>query len=237
MRILADQNMPLVESFFCEIGEVTRFDGRNLQPDELKNVDILLTRSVTKVNKILLARADKLKFVGTATIGIDHIDTSLLASANISFSSAPGCNAIAVAEYVISALLAYAQETSTALKDKTIAIIGVGNIGACLASKLKGLGLTILLCDPVRQQAGTLDSHVALDEALARADIVTFHVPLVKQGPHKTVHLLDASRIAALKPGTVIINASRGDVIDNQALLHAVEGGQTLELNLRRLGK
>ncbi|KJZ03982.1 4-phosphoerythronate dehydrogenase [Pseudoalteromonas piscicida] len=232
MRILADQNMPLVESFFCEIGEVTRFDGRNLQPDELKNVDILLTRSVTKVNGALLAQADKLKFVGTATIGIDHIDTSLLASANISFSSAPGCNAIAVAEYVISALLAYTQETSTALKDKTIAIIGVGNIGACLASKLKGLGLTILLCDPVRQQAGTLDSHIALDEALARADIVTFHVPLVKQGPHKTVHLLDASRIAALKPGTVIINASRGDVIDNQALLRAVEDGQALELIL-----
>ncbi len=225
MRILADQNMPLVESFFCEIGEVTRFDGRNLQPDELKNVDILLTRSVTKVNEALLAKADKLKFVGTATIGIDHIDTSLLTSANISFSSAPGCNAIAVAEYVISALLAYAQETSTPLQDKTIAIIGVGNIGACLASKLKGLGLTILLCDPVRQQAGTLDSHVAIDEALARADIVTFHVPLVKQGPHKTVYLLDAPRIAALKPGTVIINASRGDVIDNQALLHAVEKG------------
>ncbi|PCK33203.1 4-phosphoerythronate dehydrogenase [Pseudoalteromonas piscicida] len=232
MQILADQNMPLVESFFSDIGEVQRFDGRNLQPEALREADVLLTRSVTKVNEALLAQAKQLKFVGTATIGVDHIDTQLLKNSGIAFSSAPGCNAIAVAEYVISGLLAYAQETCTVLQGKTIAIVGVGNIGKCLAEKVKGLGLKVLLCDPVRNQAGDLESHVELDEALTLADIVSFHVPLVKNGEHKTVHLLDKARIASLKPGMVVVNASRGDVIDNQALLSAVEKGQQLELIL-----
>ncbi|RRS06791.1 4-phosphoerythronate dehydrogenase [Pseudoalteromonas sp. J010] len=232
MRILADQNMPLVESFFSDIGEVIRFDGRNLRPEELSDADILLTRSVTKVNEALLAKAKQLKFVGTATIGIDHIDTQLLASSGIAFSSAPGCNAIAVAEYVISAIMAYAQESGISLQGKTIAIVGVGNIGKCLAAKIGALGLKVLLCDPLRYQDGSLDSHIELDDALKAADIVSFHVPLVKNGEHKTIHLLNEARIASLKPGMVLINASRGDVIDNQALLRALEGGQALELVL-----
>ena len=229
MKILADQNMPLVEQYFADFGDVERFDGRNLQPEQLVGVDILLTRSVTNVDKALLTQADKLKFVGTATIGVDHIDTELLAERNIAFSSAPGCNAVAVAEYVISSLYSLSQENSSSLQGKTIGIVGVGSIGSCLRDKLSLLGMNVLLCDPPKHEAGELAEHIELDALLAQADIVTFHVPLVKQGPHKTLHMLDETRLKALKPGMTIINASRGDVIDNKALLALFKQGAKLD--------
>ena len=232
MKILADQNMPLVEEYFADLGSVTRFDGRNAKPEQIEDVDILLTRSVTKVNAELLQYAKKLKFVGTATIGIDHIDTELLDNKDIAFSSAPGCNAIAVAEYVISALYAYAQETSTSLQGKTLGIVGVGNIGQCLREKLQGSGINLLLCDPIKFENGELEEHIELDDLLAQSDIVSFHVPLVKIGKHKTLHLIDAARIAKLKDNMLVINACRGEVIDNQALLQALQAGKQLELVL-----
>ncbi len=109
MKILADQNMPLVEQYFAELGSVERFDGRSLKSEQLIDVDVLLTRSVTHVNESLLEKANKLKFVGTATIGVDHIDTDLLNQRGITFTSAPGCNAVAVAEYVLSSMFALMQ--------------------------------------------------------------------------------------------------------------------------------
>ena len=232
MKILADQNMPLVEEYFADLGSVTRFDGRNAKPEQIEDVDILLTRSVTKVNTELLQYAKKLKFVGTATIGTDHIDTELLDSKEIAFSSAPGCNAIAVAEYVISTLYAYAQETSTSLIGKTLGIVGVGNIGQCLREKLQGSGINLLLCDPIKFENGELEEHIELDDLLAHSDIVSFHVPLVKTGKHKTQHLIDSARIAKLKENMLVINACRGEVIDNQALLEALQAGKQLELVL-----
>ena len=232
MKILADQNMPLVEEYFADLGSVTRFDGRNAKPEQIEDVDIFLTRSVTKVNTELLQYAKKLKFVGTATIGTDHIDTELLNSKEIAFSSAPGCNAIAVAEYVISTLYAYAQETSTSLIGKTLGIVGVGNIGQCLREKLQGSGINLLLCDPIKFENGELEEHIELDDLLAHSDIVSFHVPLVKTGKHKTQHLIDSARIAKLKENMLVINACRGEVIDNQALLEALQAGKQLELVL-----
>ena len=232
MKILADQNMPLVEQYFSDFGEVERFDGRNLKPDQLIDVEVLLTRSVTNVTSELLAKANKLSFVGTATIGIDHIDTDLLQDKNIAFTSAPGCNAVAVAEYVISSLFALSQENARPLTGQTIGIVGVGSIGSCLAKKLKALNVKLLLCDPLKHAQGLLNEHVELGELLAQSDIVTFHVPLVKKGPHKTLHMMDKVRLNALKPGTTIINASRGDVIDNSALLDLMEAGADLDLVL-----
>ncbi len=194
MKILADQNMPLVEQFFKDMGKVERFDGRQLTPEKLIDVDVLLTRSVTQVNSELLAQANKLSFVGTATIGVDHIDTDLLNARNIDFTSAPGCNAIAVAEYVISSLFALSQENAAPLSGQTIGIVGVGNIGSCLAQKLKALNVDVLLCDPIKHEQGLLAEHVELDELLERVDAVTFHVPLIKTGEHKTHHLIDEKR-------------------------------------------
>ncbi|KPH96210.1 phosphoglycerate dehydrogenase [Pseudoalteromonas porphyrae] len=230
MKILADQNMPLVEQYFADFGEVTRFDGRTLQSEQLIDVDVLLTRSVTQVNSALLHSANKLKFVGTATIGIDHIDTALLKDRNIAFTSAPGCNAIAVAEYVISSIFALCQENASSIEGKTIGIVGVGSIGSCLREKLKALNVTVLLCDPPKYEAGQLDEHQDLELLLTQSDIVTFHVPLIKTGKHNTLHLLNKARLLALKAGTIIINASRGDVIDNQALLEVMQDGAQLDL-------
>ena len=232
MKILADQNMPLVEQYFADFGEVERFDGRKLTPEQLINVDVLLTRSVTNVNHELLAQANKLSFVGTATIGIDHIDTQLLHDRNIAFTSAPGCNAVAVAEYVISSLFALSQENARPLCGQTIGIVGMGNIGTCLSQKLKALNVDVLLCDPIKHEQGLLQEHVALDELLAQSDVVTFHVPLIKGGEHKTLHMMNKERLQALKPGTTLINASRGDVIDNQALLEVMEAGADLDIVL-----
>ncbi|MFY8273220.1 4-phosphoerythronate dehydrogenase [Pseudoalteromonas sp. SSDWG2] len=219
MKILADQNMPLVEAFFSPLGEIIRFDGRSLTPEQAKDADVLLTRSVTNVNEALLAQNTQLKFVGTATIGVDHIDQTYLQSRNVPFSSAPGCNSIAVAEYVLSAIFALAQEQHFSVFEKTIAIVGVGSIGQCLADKLAAVGVKTLLVDPPRQARGDNGNWHELDDALAQSDIVTFHVPLVKEGQHCTYHLLDKARIDALAANKIVINASRGDVIDNQALL------------------
>ena len=230
MKILADQNMPLVEEYFSDFGEIERFDGRQLHPAQLIDVDVLLTRSVTNVDRNLLAQANKLSFVGTATIGIDHIDTQLLQDKNIAFTSAPGCNAIAVAEYVISSLYALSQENAQPVCGQTIGIVGVGNIGTCLAQKLKALNVNVLLCDPIKHEQGLLDNHIALDELLSQSDVVTFHVPLVKSGKHKTLHMMNKKRLNALKSGTIVINASRGDVIDNQALLEVMQSGAELDL-------
>lgn len=232
MRILADQNMPLVEKYFADIGEVVRFDGRNLTAEEVSDTDVLLVRSVTPVNNQLLQFANKLKFVGTATIGIDHVDTALLSERGIAFTSAPGCNAIAVAEYVISTLFAFSQELNEPLAGKKIGIIGVGNIGECLRKKLAALDVELLLCDPIRYEQGSLNEHVDIDTLLAEADIITCHVPLVKSGAHATKHLLNEQRLAKLKPGTILINASRGDVIDNRALQNLMQRGLGLELAL-----
>ncbi|ESP91360.1 MULTISPECIES: 4-phosphoerythronate dehydrogenase [Pseudoalteromonas] len=232
MKILADQNMPLVEEFFSSFGEVVRFDGRNITAEQVQEADVLLTRSITQVDQQLLNKADKLKFVGTATIGVDHIDQTYLAEREIAFSSAPGCNAVAVAEYVISALYAYSQDRDVELRGKKLAIVGMGNIGNCLREKLAHSGIELILCDPIRAEQGTLPEHVNIDSALESADFVTFHVPLIKTGAHQTKHLLNVDRIKKLKPGMLVINASRGDVIDNQALLNAKTSGQALELIL-----
>ncbi|KTF13447.1 4-phosphoerythronate dehydrogenase [Pseudoalteromonas sp. H105] len=232
MKILADQNMPLVEQYFAELGSVERFDGRSLKSEQLIDVDVLLTRSVTQVNELLLEKANKLKFVGTATIGVDHIDTDLLNQRDITFTSAPGCNAVAVAEYVLSSLFALMQENACTLEGKTIGIVGVGSIGSCLRKKLSALNVTVLLCDPPKHDAGLLDEHCDLDRLLAQSDIVTFHVPLVKEGIYSTLHLMNEARLKELKSGAILINASRGDVIDNHALLEVMQNGANLDLVL-----
>ena len=218
MKILADQNMPLVEEYFAHLGHVTRFDGRSLTAEQLKGVDILLIRSVTPINEALLRFADQLKFVGTATIGTDHVDQDALAKRNIAFTNAPGCNAVAVAEFVISALCALSQQYHFELSDKVVGIVGVGNIGIRLHRKLQAIGIKTLLCDPFVQEQYPELQFVELSQLFQQADVISFHVPLIKDGPHATKHLLNEQTLSSLKPNAIVINASRGDVIDNLAL-------------------
>lgn len=171
-----------------------------------------MVRSVTKVNEALLA-GKAIKFVGTATAGTDHVDQTWLQQAGIGFSAAPGCNAIAVVEYVFSALLMLAERDGFALTDRTVGIVGVGNVGRRLQKRLEALGIKTLLCDPPRADRGDEGDFRTLDELVEEADVLTFHTPLYKEGRYKTLHLADEALIRRLKPGSVLINACRGPVV------------------------
>ncbi|MDK2776354.1 MAG: 4-phosphoerythronate dehydrogenase PdxB [Pseudomonadota bacterium] len=216
MHIVADENIPLVNEFFADIGEITLVEGRSMSAADLAEADILLVRSVTQVSRALLAGSG-VKFVGTATIGTDHIDLEYLQEAGIGFKSAPGCNAQAVVDYVLSALSVLVDERGTTFTDLSVGIVGVGNVGGLLRKRLQDMGVTVLAVDPYldAEEEGPLAS---LDEAL-QADVVTLHTPLTRGGDYPTWHLINAERLAQMKPDACIINSSRGAVVDNAALL------------------
>lgn len=231
MKILVDENMPYARELFSRLGEVKAVPGRPIPTEALTDADALMVRSVTKVNEALLG--DKaIKFVGTATAGTDHVDQVWLEQAGIGFSAAPGCNAIAVVEYVFSALLMLAERDGFALADRTVGIVGVGNVGGRLQKRLEALGIKTLLCDPPRADNGEEGDFRSLDELVAQADVLTFHTPLYKDGPYKSLHLADEALIASLKPGAILINACRGPVVDNAALLKCLNAGQQLSVVL-----
>ena len=222
MKILVDENMPYARELFSRLGEVKAVAGRPVPVEALNDADALMVRSVTKVNEALLS-GKAIKFVGTATAGTDHVDQAWLQQAGIGFSAAPGCNAIAVVEYVFSALLMLAERDGFALADRTVGIVGVGNVGGRLQKRLEALGIKTLLCDPPRADRGDEGDFRSLDELVQDADILTFHTPLYKEGQYKTLHLADEALIRRLKPGTILINACRGPVVDNAALLQRLQ--------------
>jgi len=231
VKILVDENMPYARELFSRLGEVKAVPGRPIPVAELDGADALMVRSVTKVNASLLT-GKSVKFVGTATAGTDHVDEAWLQQAEIGFSAAPGCNAIAVVEYVFSSLLMLAERDGFSLHDRTVGIVGVGNVGRRLQARLEALGIKTLLCDPPRADRGDEGDFRSLDELVQHADILTFHTPLFKDGPYKTRHLADEKLIRSLKPGTILINACRGAVVDNTALLTCLNEGQKLSVVL-----
>ena len=231
VKILVDENMPYARELFSRLGEVKPVPGRPIPVEELAGAQALMVRSVTKVNASLLSGTG-VKFVGTATAGTDHVDQAWLGEAGIGFSAAPGCNAIAVVEYVLSALLMLAERDGFTLKDRTVGIVGVGNVGSRLQARLEAWGVRTLLCDPPRADRGEAGDFQPLETLVREADILTFHTPLFKEGPYKTLHLADEALISALKPGTILINACRGRVVDNAALLARLEAGQDLSVVL-----
>ncbi|MDQ5181171.1 4-phosphoerythronate dehydrogenase PdxB [Klebsiella variicola subsp. variicola] len=231
MKILVDENMPYARELFSRLGDVQAVPGRPVPAEALTDADALMVRSVTRVNEALLS-GKAVKFVGTATAGTDHVDQAWLQQAGIGFSAAPGCNAIAVVEYVFSSLLMLAERDGFALRDRTVGIVGVGNVGGRLQKRLEALGIKTLLCDPPRADRGDEGDFRSLDALVQEADILTFHTPLYKEGPYKTLHLADESLISRLKPGTILINACRGPVVDNAALLKRLEAGQPLSVVL-----
>ena len=215
-EIVADENIEFVKEAFSGFGTLTVLPGRKISKKDLLNADVLLVRSVTKVNESLLA-GTKVKFVGTATIGSDHIDKNYLAANNIFFTDAAGCNSDAVKEYVFTALFQIAEEQKLTLKNKTMGIVGVGNIGSRVAQIANAMGMKVLKNDLPLKRKSNSNEYLELDE-LMQADIITIHVPLIKQGIDKTHHLFDEARLNKLKDGTILINSSRGSVIDNDAL-------------------
>jgi erythronate-4-phosphate dehydrogenase len=216
MLILADENIPLLDAFFGAFGEVRRAPGRSMDRALIGDAEILLVRSVTRVDRALL-EGSRVRFVGTCTIGTDHLDLDYLAEAGIHWASAPGCNARGVVDYVLGSLLTLAEVDGVALPARTYGVVGAGQVGGRLVEVLRGLGWPVLVCDPPRQAAEGGD-YVSLDEIVARCDVISLHTPLQRQGPQPTWHLFDAARLAQLRPGTWLINAARGAVVDNQAL-------------------
>jgi erythronate-4-phosphate dehydrogenase len=231
VKILVDENMPYARELFSRTGTVVAVPGRPVPQAELDDADGLMVRSVTKVNAELLS-GKPVKFVGTATAGTDHIDEAFLQAQGIGFSAAPGCNAIAVVEYVFSSLLLLAERDGFLLKDRTVGIVGVGNVGGRLQARLEALGIKTLLCDPPRADRGDDGEFLPLTTLVADADILTFHTPLFKQGDYKTLHLADEALLKALKPGSILINACRGPVVDNAALLKVLEQRDDLSVIL-----
>jgi erythronate-4-phosphate dehydrogenase len=236
MKIFYDENMPFAKEFFGELGQLQPFVGRELTAQQVQDADVLLVRSITKVNQALLANNENCQFIGTATIGVDHIDQGYLKERNITFSSAPGCNAISVAEYVVSSLVVLAERYLIDIFSLTVGIVGGGNTGTRLSEKLSALGIKHLLCDPLleaSQKNNSIDqrSYSSLDEVLT-CDVISLHVPIVESGEHPTFHLLNEERLKQLNEKQILINACRGEVIDNQALLEMKKQGHGLKLVL-----
>lgn len=222
MKFLCDIALPNSVEVFSQYGEVALKNGRQINADDLVDVDVLIIRSITKVNEDLLSKANKLKFVGTATAGMDHMDTALLDKKGIAYSNAQGSNCESVGDYILSVLLVLAEKYNLSFEGKSIGIVGCGFVGSQVYNKAKALGLTIVKNDPPRFKIGDKTCNATLDEALA-CDIVTLHVPLIKDGEYKTLHLIDEQKLLKLKPNAIFINASRGNVVDNEALSEFLE--------------
>lgn len=212
MHIVADENIPLLDEFFADFGTIHRLPGRAITAQDVRDADLLLVRSVTRVDRALL-EGSRVRFVGTCTIGTDHLDLDYFAEAGIAWSSAPGCNARGVVDYVLSSALTLAEREGVDPAARIYGVVGVGQVGARLVNLLRGLGWQVRVCDPPRQAAEGGD-FVSLERIIDECDVISLHTPL----DASTRHLFDAARLAALKPGSWLINASRGAVVDNAAL-------------------
>ena len=212
MRIVADENIPYAQEAFSRLGNVTLTHGRQLP--SLEKTDALIVRSITKVNESLLKNSS-VRFVGTATIGTDHIDLQYLKERGIGFASAPGSNSNSVSEYVIAALLVYARDNGMTLEGKSIGVIGVGNVGSKVVKKCEALGMTVLKNDPPLSEQ-THDPSFLPQKEVIKADFFTLHVPLTRIGTYPTFHMVNRDFVHSMNG--VLINSSRGSVLDEAAL-------------------
>jgi erythronate-4-phosphate dehydrogenase len=221
MIIALDRAMPYWEEAFSKLGEIRLFSGSDLKPEAIRDADALIVRSVTPVRAPLLDNSS-VRFVAAACAGIDHIDLAYLKKRGITFAYAAGCNANSVSEYIFAALHVIAARRGWKLKSKSLAVIGVGNVGSRVARKARALGMEVLLCDPpLRDRTGNAQ-YQSYDDVL-KADILSFHVPLAREGPYPTWHMLDRRTLDRLSPEQFLINSSRGAVFDNRELKCALQ--------------
>lgn len=220
MLIVADENIAQVREAFAAFGEVRLLPGRSLTAGQVRDADILLVRSVTPVGPALL-EGSRVRFVGSATIGTDHIDTAWLNAQDIAWSAAPGCNATAVVEYMLSCLAALDGVLERLSSGGVVGVIGLGNVGANLAARLRRLGIRCIGYDPLLDPDSPLPLR-GLEQVLA-ADIICCHTPLTRAGAFPTFHMLDAERLRQLRTGAVLLNAGRGGAIDGGALLAVLQ--------------
>ena len=222
MKIVIDNKIPFIRGVFEPYAEVVYLPGAETTPDVVKDADALITRTRTICNESLL-KGSKVKIIATATIGFDHIDTRWVEAAGIEWKSAPGCNSWSVEQYIASVLVTLSKKHGLDLTKMTLGVVGVGNVGSKVAKVAGLLGMKVLLNDPPRARREGPDAFVSLDEVIRRADIITLHVPLERQGEDATWHLFDDKRIGSLGKDRILINSSRGPVVDNKALKAALQ--------------
>lgn len=223
MKIIADKNIPYLKGIAEQFGEVTYLDGATFTHDNIKDADTLIVRTVTRFDEKNL-KGTNIKLICTATIGYDHIDTEYCDSHGIAWRNAPGCNSGSVMQYIVSSLIVMSRKKGFDLKDKTIGIVGVGNVGKKVAKACEILGMKVLLNDPPRQRVEEDDAFVDLQTIMNEADIITFHTPLIKEGVDKTFHLADEEFFHSLKRQPIIINSARGGIVDTVAIKKAMMG-------------
>ena len=236
MKIVVDDKIPYIRETICQLAdEVVFLSGAAITAADVKDADVLVVRTRTRCNRQLLERS-KVKLVVTATIGYDHLDTQWLDVAGIHWTNCPGCNSGSVAQYVECSLLLLEQQKGLVLRQSTIGIVGCGHVGSKVKAVAERLGMRVLVCDPPLEKANsprnatlsqreepTANCYVSLDEIERRCDIITFHVPLTREGQYATWHLADDDFFHRLSRVPYIINTSRGEVVDNKALLSAME--------------
>jgi erythronate-4-phosphate dehydrogenase len=216
MKIVADSHIPYVEKYFGGYGELVLRAGRDINHSDVSDADILLVRSITPVNQALLENS-AVKFVGSVTAGSDHLERAWLNQVGIPWYVARGFNAPPVADYVIGVIAALQRKQLLSQYHAKAAVIGVGRVGSLVVERLKLLGFSVTLSDPIRAQAENDFLHQALEE-IADVDLIILHVPLTSDGPYPTHHFIDKHFLKRQKPGCVLLNASRGAVINSQEL-------------------
>lgn len=225
MKIVADAGIPYIKGRIEAYGEVTYVPTEEIDAAAVKDADILFVRTPTKCRPALL-EGSRCRFIATASCGFDHIDTAYCAAHSVKWHNAPGCNARSVAQYILASLLLYTDAEGVEPAGITVGIVGVGHVGGAVADALHAAGFNLLLNDPPRAEAENPSGFVPLSEIEARCDVITLHTPLIKEGKHPTRHLADAAFFSRLRRRPLFINAARGGVADDRALLSARRSGQ-----------
>ena len=224
MKIVCDNKIPFLKGALEPYAQVVYLPGSDTTPDVVRDADAIITRTRTKCNESLL-KGSKVKMIATATIGYDHIDTRWCESNGIEWTNAPGCNSWSVQQYIGSLLVTMSRELGFCCKQKTLGVVGVGNVGSKVARIGALLGFKVLLCDPPRARREGTAGFATLDEIIDKSDIITCHVPLQRSGEDCTFHMIDAARLASMRRDQILINSSRGEVVDCKALKAALKNG------------
>ncbi len=222
MKIVIDDKIPYIRGAFEPCAEVVYLPGSKTTAELVKDADALVTRTRTRCNKDLL-EGSKVRFIATATIGYDHIDTDYCRNAGIEWVNAKGCNAESVNQYIASALFSWSMKNRIDLKEKTIGIVGVGEVGSRVEKLCRTIGMKVLLNDPPRERKEGREHFVPLEQIQQQADIVTFHVPLNMKGEDATFHLIDDKFLNSLQKKPLLINSCRGEVTRTDAVKNAIK--------------
>ncbi len=225
MKIIIDDKIPFINGAFTGMADVVYLPGKEIGPEHVKDADALIIRTRTNCNRDLL-EGSKVRFIATATIGYDHIDTEYCKEKGIEWTNAPGCNSSSVEQYIVSVLLYLASTLKFKLEQQTIGIIGVGNVGKKVRRVSEALGLKVLCNDPPRERMEGGEGFTDLTSMLNRANIVTMHVPLSREGEDKTYEMADESFFSTMKKGAIFINSSRGEVVNENALKEVLRKGE-----------